>query len=117
MSEFSENLVCHEIINHIPDFNYKVELATITCENFLTTLYFSCKSSYEKLQVFRLMGIEHTNSVIQKFINETYHIENEFICQLDPARFDLIPEYVITECDNLLLSAFAANDDVGREIA
>ncbi|TJS03504.1 AAA family ATPase [Escherichia coli] len=117
MSEVSENLGCHEIINHIPDFNYKVELAKITCENFLTTLYFSCKSSYEKLQVFRLMGIEHTNSVIQKFINETYHIENEFICQLDPARFDLIPEYVITECDNLLLSAFAENDDVGREIA
>lgn len=63
------------------------------------------------------MGIDPANSVIQKFINETYHIENEFICQLDPTRFDLIPEYVIAECDNLLQSPVAANDDIGREIA
>ena len=42
---------------------------------------------------------------IQKFINESYHIENEFICQLDPAKFDTIPEYVIAECDKLMLHA------------
>lgn len=117
MSEASVNSGCHEIIKHIPDFDYAVQLAKITCGNYLTTLYFNCNSSYEKLQVFRLMGIDPANSVIQKFINETYHIENEFICQLDPTRFDLIPEYVIAECDNLLQSPVAANDDIGREIA
>jgi hypothetical protein len=45
------------------------------------------------------------NSVIQKFINETYHIENEFISQLDPAKFDTIPEYVVAECDKLVNGA------------
>ncbi|UYV58352.1 AAA family ATPase [Pantoea dispersa] len=117
MSEESVNSGCQEIIKHIIGFDYAVQLAKITCENYLTALYFSCSSSYEKLQIFRLMGIDPENSVIQKFINETYHIENEFICQLDPSRFDLIPEYVIAECDNLLQAPIAANDDVGREIA
>ncbi len=45
---------------------------------------------------------ERTRDIIQKFINETYHIENEFICQLDPSKFDMIPEYVIVECDKLV---------------
>ena len=50
-----------------------------------------------------LLNIEEVeNSVIRKFINETYHIENEFIFQLDPTRFDLIPEYVVDECDKIL---------------
>lgn len=39
---------------------------------------------------------------IQKFIHETYHIENEFISQLDPAKFDTIPEYVVAECNKLV---------------
>ena len=55
--------------------------------------------------------------VIRKFVNETYHIENEFICQLDPTRFDLIPEYVIVECDRLLLNIGASNDDAELETA
>ena len=41
------------------------------------------------------------NAVIRKFMNGTYHIENEFICQLDPAWFDLIPEYVIRGASRL----------------
>ncbi|MCK4502710.1 MAG: hypothetical protein KAU22_06710 [Desulfuromonadales bacterium] len=68
----------------------------------LKAVYATCDNGYEKLQIFRLFDIDTENSVIQKFINETYHIENEFICQLDPAKFDTIPEYVIYECDKVL---------------
>ncbi|MBK1548172.1 AAA family ATPase [Enterobacter hormaechei] len=117
MSEENVNAGCSEIIKHITGFDYAAQLAKITCGQYLTTLYYSCNSSYEKLQIFRLLDIDTGNSVIQKFINETYHIENEFICQLDPTRFDLIPEYVIAECDSLLSAPVAANDDVGRETA
>ena len=117
MAEEDVNAGCLEIIKHIEDFNYATQLAKISCDQYLIALYKSCNSSYEKLQVFRLLDIESGNSVIQKFINETYHIENEFICQLDPTRFDLIPEYVIAECDSLLPVPIAANDDIGRETA
>ena len=47
------------------------------------------------------------NSVIRKYINETYHIENDFICQLDPTEFDPIPQYVIDECDKVIAEANA----------
>ena len=49
-----------------------------------------------------MFDLDIENSVIQKFIKETYHIENEFICQLDPAKFDTIPEYVVAECDRII---------------
>ena len=74
-----------------------------------TTLTHRCRNGYEKLQVFRLLELDQDHPVIRKFVNETYHIENEFICQLDPSRFDLIPEYVITECDNIIALPPAAN--------
>jgi energy-coupling factor transporter ATP-binding protein EcfA2 len=67
-------------------------------------LYRTSNNGYEKLQLTRiLLDIEAVeNSIIRKFINETYHIENEFIFQLDPSRFDLIPEYVVDECDKII---------------
>lgn len=70
----------------------------------IRALYEQSTNGYEKLQLTRiLLDIEAIeNSVIRKFINETYHIENEFIFQLDPTQFDLIPEYVVKECDKIL---------------
>ena len=96
---------CAEISNGLVGFSYTNILNRIADSNAMRALYGTCTNGYEKLQIFRLLGIDAGNSVIQKFINETYHIENEFICQLDPAKFDTIPEYVIAECDKILLEA------------
>ncbi|WP_339067931.1 AAA family ATPase [Teredinibacter turnerae] len=93
---------CAEISNDLVGFSYTNILNHIVDSNAMRSLYRTCTNGYEKLQIFRLLGIDAGNSVIQKFINETYHIENEFICQLDPAKFDTIPEYVIAECDKIL---------------
>lgn len=90
----------------VENFDYNTVLNDISDQVRLKTLYRDCTNGYEKLQIFRLFGIELENSVIQKFINETYHIENEFICQLDPAHFDLIPEYVVEECNKILNTAY-----------
>ncbi len=96
----------NEIQEHISAFDYSNILTQILENSNLRSLYATSYNGYEKLQIFRLMQTDTesntNNSVIQKFINETYHIENEFICQLDPAEFDLIPSYVIAECDQLL---------------
>ncbi|MHB8226209.1 hypothetical protein [Acidithiobacillus sp.] len=93
---------CTEISNFLAGFSYPNLLNRVTDINALKSLYGASANGYERLQVFRLLGLDVENSVIQKFINETYHIENEFICQLDPAKFDTIPEYVIAECDKIL---------------
>ncbi|WP_305840180.1 AAA family ATPase [Photobacterium leiognathi] len=96
------DLGCSTIADRIADFDYGAILDRLKNQVALKELYESCHNGYEKLQVFRLFGIDVKNSVIRKFINETYHIENEYICQLDPSEFDLIPEYVTLECDNCL---------------
>lgn len=96
---------CIEVSNHLVGFSYSNLLNRITDTNAMRVLYGTCSNGYEKLQVFRLLGLDVENSVIQKFINETYHIENEFICQLNPAKFDTIPEYVVSECNRMLQEA------------
>lgn len=99
------NTGCAEVLKRISGFSYSDLLQRITDPMAMAALYNRCSNGYEKLQVFRLLGLEVENSVIQKFINETYHIENDFICQLDPAKFDTIPEYVILECDKILMES------------
>lgn len=96
---------CLEIKEQITGFNYQNNLDQITNNQSLKPLYDACLNGYEKLQLFRLFDVEVANSVIRKFINETYHIENEYICQLDPTQFDIIPEYVRLECDKSLVDA------------
>lgn len=96
---------CNEISASLIGFSYQGLLKEIADIDALKALYHASTNGYEKLQIFRLVGLNVENSVIKKFINESYHIENEFICQLDPAKFDTIPEYVIAECDKLLVEA------------
>jgi wobble nucleotide-excising tRNase len=105
MEKTKLNAGCAEVLNYISDFSYADLLKRITDLEGMKALYAICSNGYEKLQIFRLLGLEAGNSVIQKFINETYHIENEFICQLNPAKFDTIPEYVVMECDKILKAA------------
>lgn len=82
------------------DFDYKAFLEEVTDTPFLIKTYREAQTGYEKLQLYRLIDCEHENTTIRKHINESYHIENDYICQLDPRKFDFIPEYVIKECDN-----------------
>lgn len=95
-----------DIVNRISGFDYETILGRLQSKETLKELYDNCSNGYEKLQVFRLFkDINVDSSVLQKFINETYHIENEFICQLDPTKYDLIPEYVVNACDKCLEEA------------
>lgn len=92
-----------EIGNKLVGFNYDQELAKICDQNQIIDCYNNdCDNNYEKLQSFRILYDNHHSSVIKKFINESYHIENEFICQLDPSKYDIIPQYVINECDTYI---------------
>jgi ABC-type Mn2+/Zn2+ transport system ATPase subunit len=93
---------CAEISSHLTEFFYSVLLDRICNVTEMRTVYQACTNGYEKLQVCRLIDHKENDAVIEKFIKQTYHIENEFICQLDPAKFDTIPEYVVTECDKIV---------------
>jgi energy-coupling factor transporter ATP-binding protein EcfA2 len=92
-----------EIQKMIPDFNYKKILEIINDDEQMKKNYSATKSNYEKLHIYRIIfdnkteGIE--SSVIQKFINEAFHIENDYIYQLNPRKYQMVPQFVIDECD------------------
>lgn len=81
--------------------NYSEQYNRVIDFNTMKSLYNSCNCNYEKLQIFRIIfdGLD-LNDVVKKFINETYHIENDYIFQLDPNEYNTIPQYIIEICDN-----------------
>jgi hypothetical protein len=43
--------------------------------------------------------VDTGDEAFQKFVNESYHIENEYVMQLNPREFDAVPEHVVNECE------------------
>lgn len=66
----------------------------------IISLYKKSCNNYEKLQLYRIINNQNTeNEVIRKFVNETFHIENDYLFQLNPCKYQVIPQYIINECD------------------
>lgn len=97
-----------EIKGKIPNFDYETMLKIIKDEGQMKKLYFDTNSYYEKLHIYRLIFNNKSNSVldrpIYKFINGAFHIENDYIFQLNPRKYQLVPQYVIDECDKAVNS-------------
>ncbi len=89
------------------DFSYPSILAIIQDKNAMENRFQNASVGYEKLQLFRIYVDVHgdksaLDSILQKFINESFHIENEYIMQLNPHKFDNIPPHIIQECNRLM---------------
>jgi len=95
----------------MPDFSYNDIVDCIKDKEGMRTRFNASSVGYEKLQIFRVFRELHIaqdpkdDSVFQKFVNESFHIENEYVMQLNPQRFDNIPEYVVAECTRLFVAA------------
>jgi hypothetical protein len=88
----------------ITDFDYDSLVKQVKDEKLMKEKFFATDVGYEKIQLFRIVR-EHDDDVITKFINEAYHIENEYVMQLNPHKFESVPEYVINDCNRLLKAA------------
>lgn len=89
----------------IGNFNHSIFFARVTKDIDLISVYKNAKNNYEKLQLFRIIHIDskiHESDIIAKFIKETFHIENEYLMQLNPNKYQTTPTYIIKECDKLL---------------
>ena len=85
---------------YIADFDYEKEYQKTQNISMLKTLYQNSGSNYEKMQIQRIMcNNNSSNSVIKKFVNEAFHIENDYLFQLNPCEYDTVPQYIIDECD------------------
>lgn len=89
----------------IPEFDYDALLTELKDDDIMKKKYMDTEIGYEKIQLFRIIKGQHENDIITKFINESYHIENEYVMQLNPHKFESVPEYVIEECTQILNAA------------
>jgi ABC-type Mn2+/Zn2+ transport system ATPase subunit len=98
-----------EVKKDVAEFDYDEVLNMIRNPEEIKEIYNSGINGYEKIQLFRVMAtkkdFEEKGDVFRKFINQSYHVENELICQLDHSKFDLVPEFIIKECDDYVANA------------
>ncbi|MEW4412478.1 AAA family ATPase [Clostridium sp. AN503] len=93
------------IREYIPSFNYDTEYEKTQNIALLVALYNESTSNYEKLQIYRIIFNENNgNRVVRKFVNETFHVENDYLFQLNPREYDTIPQYIIDECDKDIMA-------------
>ena len=89
-----------EISQYITGFDYNQQYLRTQNIQTLIDVYHNSRSNYEKLQIYRILYNEnHENAVVKKFVNETFHVENDFLFQLNPSEFETIPQYIIEECN------------------
>jgi ABC-type Mn2+/Zn2+ transport system ATPase subunit len=96
-----------EIIKKFTNFDYDSLLETIKNNSKILGIYNRTDDSFVKIILFRILidGIEKDKKpeeVFMKFINEVYHIENDFLFQLNPKKFDITPQFIIDGCNDFV---------------
>ncbi|WP_313525531.1 hypothetical protein [Anaerotignum sp.] len=88
------------------DFVYTRDYAKFWEPCYMLQLFNETTKGYEKLQLFRCISdyfgyeeSEMTDKVFAKFINETYHSEMDYILQLDPREFEIVPLHILLRCE------------------
>jgi len=97
----------------IKDFNYKNIVEEKYTKESLLNQFFEESNNYIKSQIFRAYleitderdNIEDDN--LLKFIDEIYHIENDYIFSLDLIVFDTIPDYIMTKIEEYMKNELA----------
>lgn len=100
---------CYEIRKYINDFDYGSYLHQLNDKNLASLYKRSVK--YEKILIARLLleryegmlnSLRRKYPALCKYINETNHVENDFVYQLDPREFFNIPEKYVHDLDDFL---------------
>lgn len=97
-----------EIKTYIKDFDYDEAVKKGRDKAYLRDLYNKVSSRFEKILIFRYM---HANgwfkplpNIIRKFMNEAFHVENDYLCQLNPECYEVIPDSQIQLFDEIVKS-------------
>jgi adenylate kinase family enzyme len=91
-----------DIQNKIPDFDYSTVYARTKNISDMVALYRCSVSGYEKVQIYRILmdGDMERGSVMKKFVDETFHVQNDYLFQLNPREFKIVPQYILNYCDS-----------------
>lgn len=91
----------------IPDFSYAAYLSTHFSQTELAKTYSVENNDYFKVQVFRiLLEIYGLRSKIDdpllKYIDEQFHVENDYVFFLDYTKYNTVPTFVVPKCEAFL---------------
>jgi AAA domain len=107
LDEKDLKLATASICEVIPGFDYDAILSQLKDISVLKSKFEATDVGYEKVQLFRIAleldpSAPSGDAAFKKFVNESYHIENEYVMQLNPREFDAVPEHVVDSCAALL---------------
>ncbi|TEA03930.1 AAA family ATPase [Mycobacteroides salmoniphilum] len=98
-----------QIREQIPTLDYEKVVQELKDPAVVKAKFEATDVGYEKVQLFRVLADKNWaksgDEAFQKFVNETYHIENEYVMQLNPREFDAVPEHVVKACGTRLAEA------------
>ena len=96
------------IKDSIPEFSYGQILNDDLASESLLEAYNDETCNYLKLQIFRVyLEIDNKRATMEddillKYIDETYHIENDYLYNLDYRKYDVVPDFIIKKCDGYI---------------
>ena len=107
------NRGCIEIQTYLdyPEFNYGYLVENEFSREKIMEKYEDETNNYRKIQLFRAYydggrkdgrKINKKNPVIKKFVDESYHIENDYTHCLDYRKFDIVPHTTMEEVNDLM---------------
>ena len=108
MSEKEIKIGTAYIKKWISVFSYDSVIKEKLTIDSLSKSYKSETCNFFKLQLFRII-LELDNNrtkikddILLNYIDKTYHVENDFIYNLDFRKFEMIPEFIIKKCDEFI---------------
>ena len=99
----------NEIKKYINEFDYKEVLNKYYNKEYILEEFFKEDNNYIKSQLFRIYleisgERDSLDNNLLKFIDEIYHIENDYIFSLDLIKFDIIPDFIINSINEFMSS-------------
>lgn len=104
--EFKKAQDC--IREYIEDFDYETIVNNYYNKEYIVKEFFKESNNYIKSQLFReyleVSGErKNLDNNLLKFIDEIYHIENDYIFTIDLMKFDTIPDYIMEKINNFMI--------------
>ncbi len=96
----------------IPDFSYESMIKNSMTIECLVKSYTSETSNYFRLQIFRIiLNLDDNRAKIMddnllNHIDQTYHVENDYVYNLDFRKFEMVPEFIIKKCDEFVANHY-----------
>jgi len=106
--EISEGIT--QIREFIQDFDYVNILRECTPAALLAR-YRDTADAYSRILLLRMyceqlpevrQRLANSNDVLLKYIDESFHIENDYVYMLDVRRFDIVPNHIIVQADSFV---------------